>query len=118
MDELPELHDEWLNKAERREKKSRLEEKRARQLDIVTEQIVEAEKLNTSYDPVYPTLPTDGPPRDPTPDSNPISDDESSVEYGDDESVSSTEGDDPDFPAPEGVDLPPSPPAEPILRRS
>ena len=84
LDELPELHDEWLNEAERHEKKSRLKEKRARQLDIVTEQIVEAEKPNTSYDPVYPTLPTDGPPRNPTPDSNPISDDESSVEYGDD----------------------------------
>ena len=115
---MPELYDEWFNEAERREKKSRLEEKRARQLDIVAEQIVEAEKLNTSYDPVYPTLPTDGPPRNPTPDSNPISDDESSVEYGDDESVSSTFEADPDFAAPEGVDLPPSPPAEPILRRS
>ena len=118
FDELPELHDEWLNEAERREKKSRQEEKRARQVDIVNEQIADAEKLNNLYKPVYPVLPTDGPPDDSIPDAHAISDDESSVD-SDDETVSSAGEDDPHFDAPEGVDLPPSPPDQPaVLRRS
>ena len=118
LDELPELNDEWLNEAEQREKKSRNEEKRARQVDLVNEQIAEAEKLNNSYDPVYPILPTDGPSNDPSPDAHAISDDESSIEYGDNGSISSADGDDLDFEVTEGVDLPPSPQVEPVLRRS
>ena len=46
LNELPELHDDWLNKAERRDKKSCQEETRTRKVDIVTEQIADAKKLN------------------------------------------------------------------------
>ena len=113
-DELPELNDEWLDEAEQREKKSRNEEKRARQVDLINEQIADAEKLNNSYDPVYPVLPSDDPP----PDAYPISDDDSSIEYGNDGSISSADGDDPNLEASEGVHLPPSPQDEPVLRRS
>ena len=75
LDELPELNDEWLNEAEQREKKSRNEDKRAHQVDLVNEQISEAEKLNNLYDPVYPILTTDGSFDDPSPDAHAISDD-------------------------------------------
>lgn len=117
LDELHELHDELLNEAERREKRSRQEEKRARQVDIVNEQIADAEELNNSYKPIYPVLPTNGPPDDSLPDAHAISDDESSVE-SDEETVSSAGKDDPHFDAPEGVDLSLSPPDQPVLRRS
>ena len=117
LDELPELHDEWLNEADRREKKYCQEEKRACQVDIVNEQIADAEKLNNSYKPIYPVLPTNGPPDDSLPDAHAISDDESSVD-SDEETVSSAGKDDPHFDAPEGVDLSPSPPDQPVLQRS
>ena len=117
LDELPELHSEWLNKAERRKKKSRQEEKRTRQVDIVNEQIADAEKLNNLYKPIYPVLQTNGPPDDSIPDAHAISDNESSVD-SDEETVSSAGEDDPHSDAPEGVDLPPSPPDQPVLRRS
>ena len=92
LDELPELNDEWLNKAEQCEKKSQNEEKRACQLYLINKQIADAEKLNNSYDPVYPVLPTKGPSYDPSPDANPISDDESSIKYGENGSISSADG--------------------------
>ena len=47
-----------------------------------------------------------------------ISDDDSSIEYGNDGSISSADGDDPNLEASEGAHLPPSPQDEPVLQRS
>mmetsp|Transcript_4245 Transcript_4245/g.9633 ORF Transcript_4245/g.9633 Transcript_4245/m.9633 type:complete len:374 (+) Transcript_4245:4104-5225(+) len=110
-DDLPELQNEWLNEAERRDKKARLEERRARQIDKWNEQSADTEELNKNFNPIYPTLSTDGPPDVPTPGAHPVSDDESSVDNG---SVSSADDDDSiRFDAPEGAILPPSPPSPP-----
>ncbi len=54
LDELPELNDEWLDEGVHCKKKYRNEEKHACQVDLINEQIADAEKLNTLHDPVYP----------------------------------------------------------------
>ena len=104
-DEPLPLDDMWLNEPERREKKQRLEERRARQIEKFKQQNADFEKLNNDFNPPYPVIPTeDGPP----PGAAVVSDDEDSD--GSDED-SDFDDDSIGFSAPEGDT--PSPPASP-----
>ena len=90
IDECPKLGDDWLTKPERREKKCRLEAKKARQLDVRRDQAKDFEKLNSEYNPPYP-----------------FSDDSSEppqlMSDDDDSSIESDSSDGPTLRAPEGA---------------
>lgn len=116
-DESPELNDEWLTEPERRDKKARMEAKRSNDGIIARKQAEEFEKLNSEYNPSYPSQPTYSPTNEPVPDGALISDDD----YSDDDSVCSC-GSEPLFESsggdvdPEGATPPPPSPAGPGSR--